>query len=619
LIIDLDFKGAWTPAAGGSTDLEFGLQPTTATDTVGASMRIQVSAPTVRIRAAYDNLVSRKLDAGGRIRWQRSDLTAEATQDAWSQMTQLSGRDRGATALSWDRSQQATASLASGSRDNVRSREVSRTHWEDTDRIAQATTERFDPLWQKHERGGLHWGAGEAFADAVRSPFVWLLPCPNRLLQPWQSAVALSQRWQFGFAHGVRQSTRWGVPWEMGRQPQFGESHWPVDPPVEAPQPRVHPNLDFICRAAMDSSGYGLAWRPLLLLDFGVHPCPRGRFSVPILKVYFVSNSVDIVRLPGREPIPVKSIQIAIDTDSWAWGFSANLPTSALELIEPTSSGPVEIEISINGVIWVMLVEGFELRREFGQASLGIRGRSRAAYLAEPYAPKRSFVPSAPFTARQLAEQELTRAGLVTGFDLDWRLPDWLVPEGSWSVESLSPMGAIGCIVESVGGYVSAHTRLKMLVAKSRYPELPWNWARLTPDRSLPIDVVKMLSLRWQEKPFFNAVVVSGQRQGVTGHVIRSGTAGDAAAPMVVDGLITHADAARERGRAILADTGKQAMVTLELPMLRAVGLLDPGLLIAVGEGSTNWRGLVRATSIAADWSESLTVRQTIEVERHYL
>ncbi len=53
--------------------------------------------------------------------------------------------------------------------------------------------------------------------------------------------------------------------------------------------------------------------------------------------------------------------------------------------------------------------------------------------------------------------------------------------------------------------------------------------------------------------------------------------------------------------------------------MLSSLGLLDPGLLLAVGEGGANWRGLVRATSIAAEWNESLTVRQTIEVERHYL
>jgi len=613
--VDFDFKGTWTPPSGNAANLDFGLQQTTAPEAASATIRIRLGPPSVRIRAAYNNLVSRKLEGGGHVPWQRSVWQTDATQDGWGD----TARDRSAAAaLPWQPTTPASETIGSASSENVRSRDASRIAWQDTDQIFDATTERFDPLWPAHDRVSLPWQQGDALSDQVVSPFVWLVPFPRRQSLPWQQGVPQSRRWQFGFAHGIWKSERWRMPWEIGRQPRFGESHLPVDPPVEPPVPKHHPDLDFICRASQQ----GLSWRPLLLLDFGAHPCPQpgdGGFSVPILKVYFVSNSVDVVRLPGREPIPVKSIQIAIDTDSWAWGFSASLPYSALELIEPTSMGPVEVEITINGVTWVMLVEGFDVRREFGQASLGIRGRSLAAYLAEPYAPKRSFVPASPVTARQLAEQELTRAGLVTGFNLDWRLPDWLVPAGSWSYQSLSPMGVIGRIAESVGGYVNAHTRLKTLVAKARYPELPWNWATLPADRTLPIDVVKTLNLRWQEKPSFNAVYVSGERQGVTGHVIRSGSAGDAVAPMVVDGLITHADAARERGRTILADVGKQAVVTLELPMPNTLGLLDPGLLIAIGEGSTNWRGLVRATSIAADWNESLTVRQTIEVERHYL
>ncbi|QJC26955.1 hypothetical protein G8D25_24185 [Ralstonia solanacearum] len=87
-----------------------------------------------------------------------------------------------------------------------------------------------------------------------------------------------------------------------------------------------------------------------------------------------MSNSVDVVRLPGREPIPAKSVRLSVDEGSWAWGLSASLPYRALEMVEPTASGPVEIEITINGVTWVMLVEGFDVRREFGQASLNIRG-----------------------------------------------------------------------------------------------------------------------------------------------------------------------------------------------------------------------------------------------------
>ncbi len=228
-------------------------------------------------------------------------------------------------------------------------------------------------------------------------------------------------------------------------------------------------------------------------------------------------------------------------------------------------------------------------------------------------------MPVHPFTARQLAEQELERPGLKTGFALDWQLPDWLVPAGSWSYESLTPLGVIVRIAEAVGGYVNAHASLNRLVAKQRYPRLPWEWARATPDLVLPIDAVKTLDMRWQEKPAFNAVIVTGERHGITARVLRSGTAGDVQAPMVVDPLLSHVDACRERGRSVLGDTGRQATVTLELPMLEGLGLMDPGLLVSVGEGTASWQGLVRATRIAADWNQALTVRQTVEVERHFL
>lgn len=608
--VDLDFRGAWTPPEGGSAPLDFALARQATPEATAATLRVGLGPPRVHIRAAYDNQVSRKLEGGGRLSWQRAQRQGGAIQSGWDDST----RERGASAMPWQPAATLARTVRAVGGDNQRACGASRVRWLGADPVVSATADRFDPLVPQHGQRMLAWGEGAGLPGSVRSPFVWLVSRPGGHTQAWQLAVPLALRAGFGFSPGRGHAGRWSSPWEIGRQPRPGESHLPVLPPTTQPAPRYHPDLNFICQA--------LAWRPALRLDFGTHPCvPPGAdaFSVPILKVYFVSNSVDVVRLPGREPIPVKSLQIGIDADSWAWGLSASLPYRALELVEPTAAGPVEIEITINGVSWVMLVESFDVRREFGQASLSIRGRSTAAYLAALYAPKRSFVPVTPFTARQLAEQELTRAGLTTGFALDWRLPDWLVPEGSWGYQSLSPMEVIGRIAEAVGGYVNAHPRLRTLVAKPRYPVLPWQWATVPADRVLPIDVVKTLNLRWQEKPTFNAVYVCGERAGVTGHVVRAGTAGDLLAPTVVDGLITHADAARERGRAILADVGRQAIVTLELPMLSSIGLLDPGLLLAVGEGGSTWRSLVRATSIAAEWSESLTVRQTIEVVRHYL
>ncbi len=611
--VDLDFRDTWTAPAGDTTDLDFGLPQQTAPEAASVTVRIVLSPPVVRVWAAYNNLVTRKIENVSHVVWRPADWQTASAQDSWGDTK----RDREATGVSWERSARNAESVASISGDNALSRDASRMEWETTTPIDARTGDHFDPLWPQRDSMDLRWFDGDFLSDEVTSPFVWLVPLPHHQSLSWQQSIRLSQQRQFTFSRGVWSSARWKLPWEIGRQPRLGESHLPVDPPVEPIPPKVYPNLDFICRATRS----GLAWRPLLPLDFGLHPCPSDGFSVPLLKVYFVSNVVDIVRLPGRETIPVKSLQIGIDVDSWTWGMTATLPGNALPLIEPTSQGPVEIEISINGVTWIMLIENYQIRREFGSTSLSINSRSRAAWLAEPYAPKRSFVPSVPFTARQLADNELTRPGLITGFSVDWRINDWLVPAGAVSFEESSPITVLNRIAEAAGGFVNAHPTLKQLAVRPRYPAAPWNWSSSTPDATLPLDVIKTLNLRWQEKPAYNAVFVAGEHAGVAARVIRAGTAGDLLAPMVIDPLITHADAARARGIAILSDTGRQALVTLELPMLPAIGLLSPGQMVAVGGNgpSNTWRGLVRSTQISAQWRESLTVRQTIELERHYL
>ena len=50
--------------------------------------------------------------------------------------------------------------------------------------------------------------------------------------------------------------------------------------------------------------------------------------------------------------------------------------------------------------------------------------------------------------------------------------------------------------------------------------------------------------------------------------VKRAGFAGNTPAPMVVDALVTHADAARGRGLEVLGNTGAQRIMTLETGIL---------------------------------------------------
>jgi hypothetical protein len=175
-------------------------------------------------------------------------------------------------------------------------------------------------------------------------------------------------------------------------------------------------------------------------------------------------------------------------------------------------------------------------------------------------------------------------------------------------------MEALLAIAEAAGGYVLPHRSDLGLAIRHRFPVAPWDWETITPDIVLPADVVARESLRWQEKPAYNRVFVAGQETGVLGQVTRAGTAGDLLAPMVVDPLITEAAAARQRGLAILADTGRQIEVTLRLPVLAETGILEPGLFVEYQDGTVARLGFIRSTSVQVTGPE---VWQTVGVQTY--
>lgn len=113
---------------------------------------------------------------------------------------------------------------------------------------------------------------------------------------------------------------------------------------------------------------------------------------------------------------------------------------------------------------------------------------------------------------------------------------------------------------------------------------------------------------------------MSGRDQGVLVRVYRDGTAGDLAAPMIVDPLTTEVAAGAARGTEILAAAGKQSRETLKLPLDADIaGLLTLGNLIKVTGGDTDWRGIVRGINVTAGLSgRNLRVSQTVDIERHY-
>ncbi|MCU7805979.1 MAG: hypothetical protein KZQ96_22615 [Candidatus Thiodiazotropha sp. (ex Lucinoma borealis)] len=353
-------------------------------------------------------------------------------------------------------------------------------------------------------------------------------------------------------------------------------------------------------------------------------PPPAG--TNPVLRTYIIVNTFSVVKLPERRAVAVSDISLSLDIDSWAWTFNAKVAgQTSIDLIRPTVAGAVEIEATINGYVWVFVVEKYSLDKSMGlsngkvvpQITHTVTGRSKTAYLADPYKLPISYEETASRTAQQLAEAE------VTGWTVNWNTVVWTVPPGAYYYTDKTPIQAVNMIAQSVGAVILPHRSLDEITINPRYQDSAWDWATATPSASLTLDVVKRLASQWNPKPDVNGVHVSGETQGVTCFVRRQGTDGANLASEVVDTLITHQDAGREHGRNIISDQGKQEVVDIELPLM-PVGtqpeLFEPGELLEIDEsGGTTWKALVLGNRIiVGDATKGLTVKQTLSIERHH-
>ena len=424
----------------------------------------------------------------------------------------------------------------------------------------------------------------------------------------WENARLLTQRQSTDFQLASRRPVGWRGRYQDAMRPPPGISVWIVPEPPEPP--RCYTPNGHLLFAALGPTSAHL----LFFCENHTEPPDGDPVIVPIRRVYLVINNVTLHRLPDGLPVPVFNLSLSLDAASWTWGFDAQLPAKAESLVAPGyASGPVELVASVNGTQFRVLAESISRERSFGDASIRVSGRGRNAVLAAPYAPVMNFQQPQARTARQLMDDVLTLNGISLGWNIDWGLTDWNVPAGVF-VKQGTWIEALVAIASAVGGYLIPHPSDQILRVRHRYPAAPWDWATVTPDFVLPVDAVARESMRWIEKPAYNRVFASGQDVGVLGQVTRAGTAGDVLAPMVVDALITEAAAARQRGIAVLGDTGQQIEVSLRLPVLAETGIIEPGAFVEYQDGSVTRLGLVRSTQIEAGMPE---VWQTLGVQSH--
>lgn len=480
------------------------------------------------------------------------------------------------------------------------------------------------------DRTAGNWTPGADLDDATPSYWLTSTPQDDDTASAWTGPMAQAQpqqasRWTTSAPTDRKDDVPWGGP--MAALEQRDQARWTTSTATDdaARVPWGGPMLTrlltalarFPASATMDPRRY-IPWTRFsrtLNPGWGAvnpdtpGPAPGEPITILPSRVYIVSNTATLVRSSDNALIPAFGLAVNFDADSWVPGFTAEVSAGALATLTPNPD-PVEVTATINGFQFRFLVERIARSRQFGRSRLTISGRNPAAVLGDPYADASAYSNTNAATAQQLVGSALTN----TGYTIEWGITDWLVPAGAFKSYG-TPIHVAQRVADAAGAVLIADHELNVLRFLPRYPTAPWEWAGVTtPDYTLPTSLAVTEAIEWDERPAYNRVFVSGTEYGVIGNVKRDGTAGDVVAPMITDSLITAEQAARQRGLAVLADTGRKARLTLSLPMPEELGPLDLSKLVAFGTTGAYRRGLVRAVSISVDQGAS-SIRQTVTIE----
>ena len=326
-------------------------------------------------------------------------------------------------------------------------------------------------------------------------------------------------------------------------------------------------------------------------------------------------NQIVLTRLDTGVELPALGFNMSLDFASWTWNWTASLhKDAAVHLGRDADGHPAQLLVNINGVPFKLRLESMSRDRRFmPQERWSVSGRGLASVLSSPWAKEMSFGnPTQALNAQQLALEALRINGVSIGWDIDWQLQDWQVPAGAWAMQG-SYIDAINDIAEAAGGYVQPHNTDQVLRILPKYPVAPWNWGDVVPDFEIPAAVAEVEGTEFVDRPNYNRVFVGGVSAGVFGPITRAWTAGDLIAPQVTHALITDSIAQRQRGLAELANTGRQALVSLSMQVLPETGVILPGQFVRYA-GADTVQGIVRSTAI--NWTAP-KLRQILEVETH--
>lgn len=601
----IDGKLVFARPADGTGRLVFGDDAEVVIPAAEISVDAQIEGDAdCTVQLLWDANVSRGASVELRTAWQLGDSATGRAGSRWQDAQPVSAR----TAGRWQLGAHAGACTASGFQLGGRLGARAGNRWQDGNALHQVVQANYQHGERRHSGLGVRWQDGEPLRQVVQANYQWGTPRSTAAALRWQDGQRMFARLFHEGGAGIPVRSALSQRWQQARRPLAGITV--VQPPLE---PETEPCYD---PATLGLLVFSDPWASdgRLVFVCKTPDLPPAAVVVPVRSTYVTINQVTLHRVPSGDEFEASSFNLTIDDGSFTFGWSASLHSSARAHLGRSAPGErIDVECAVNGVLLRLVVEEIGRDRTFPEHRIRVRGRGRAAELADV---DLSFSNPADRTAQQLMLDVLTINGASLGWSLDWQITDWFIPANRWAFRG-SYIGALQDIASAAGAYLQPHLTAKTLRVLPRYPHAPWDWATLLPvDIELPIEATTVVGFEEEIRPDHNRVFVGGvQAPGIFGPVTRGGTAGDKVAEPIVHPLITAAEAHIQRGRAVLSNTGVKDHVSVRTLVLPETGIILPGKSLRFVDEDGPRLGLVRSTNLSMNsWP---VLHQTLRVETH--
>lgn len=359
-------------------------------------------------------------------------------------------------------------------------------------------------------------------------------------------------------------------------------------------------------RKSHQSQGFSAKALPFPLTCWHDLPPPQ----TPDKGTYIVHNI--ITATVGGLQIDLLSFSIKTDMNSFCWQGQVEITSKSYERIK--TKVDVErgqealISVVINGHYFVILCEDISKTRSFVNHSYTLSGRSVTAHLSKDYANMVKL--DNDFYASQIVHEALKDLPIKADFGVD----DWR----TYITMTGTPIAIIDEVAKACGGFVMSDKADGKLYVKKRYKVPAWELATTTPDRIIPLDVIKSISEQKRTNPRFNAVILTSSKEGAI--VCREREARDRHAPVSQNELYTDRACIIPAGIAILSDSGTHQIANLTMRWADKYNLplAELGEIWQINDVDGSWRGIVKAVAVDVKVDNGVpSVWQVVELDRY--